>query len=121
MPSSVPKILIHGDQIKQYYAILPIGQLSEDAQEARNKDYKRYRLHHVRKCSRSAKNEDVFYILLYTSDPYISSFSTPSINISKVTFDEAKELLQVIEYFFVYVIIIIYINFVLHMIHNFFV
>ncbi|XP_045450210.1 cytochrome P450 6k1-like [Melitaea cinxia] len=37
MPSSVHKILIHGEKIIEYYAILTIGQLSEAAQESRNK------------------------------------------------------------------------------------
>lgn len=95
MPSSVHKVLIHGAKIIEHYAVLPIGQLSEDAQEARNKDYKKYRLHHARKCSRSATNEDVLHILLYTSDPYISSLNKPSFVISKELFDEAKELLEI--------------------------
>ena len=42
MPSSVHKILIHGEVIIQHFGILPIGQISEDAQEGRNKDYKKY-------------------------------------------------------------------------------
>ena len=73
MPSSVHKILIHGKDIIEHFAVLPIGQLSEEAQESRNKDYKRFRLHHSRKCSRYATNEDVFKRLMCTSDPYISS------------------------------------------------
>ena len=43
------------------------------AQESRNKEYQKFRLHHARKCSQSVTNEDVFHTLLYTSDPYISS------------------------------------------------
>ena len=48
------------------------------AQESRkNKEYQKFRLHHARKCSQSATNEDVFISCieksLYTSDPYISS------------------------------------------------
>lgn len=38
------KVLIHGAKIIQCYAILPIRQLCEDAQEARDNDYKKYRL-----------------------------------------------------------------------------
>lgn len=94
MPSSVHKILIHGGIIIEHYAILPIGQLSEDAQEARNKDYKKFRLHHARKCSRSATNEDVFHTLLYTSDPYISSLGKTRTGEMKELFDEAKALLE---------------------------
>jgi hypothetical protein len=33
------KILIHGAEII-FYAILPIGQLGEEAQEVKNKDFK---------------------------------------------------------------------------------
>ena len=51
MPASVHKVLIHGENIVSYNAILSLGQLSEDAQEARNKDYKKFSLHHSRKCS----------------------------------------------------------------------
>lgn len=71
MPSTVHKILIHGAEIIEA-AVLPIGLLSEEAQESRNKDYKYYRLHFTRKCSRTATNEDVFHKLLESSDPYIT-------------------------------------------------
>ena len=77
MPSSVHKILLHGENIIKHFAVLPIGQLSEDAQESRNKDYKKFRLYHTRKCSRLDTNEDVFHTLLYTSDPYITSIRKP--------------------------------------------
>ena len=50
MPTSVHKVLIHGAEIVKY-ALLPIGQLSEDAYESRNKDIKNFQLHHSRKCS----------------------------------------------------------------------
>lgn len=72
MPTSVHKLLIHGALIITD-ALLPIGQLSEDAQEARNKDIKRFRQDFSRKCSRVKTMEDVFNRLLVTSDPYISS------------------------------------------------
>lgn len=78
MPSSVHKVLIHGESVIRHYSVLPLGQLSEDAQESRNKDYKRFRLHHARKCSRIATNEDVLHTLLFTSDPYITSLRKPS-------------------------------------------
>lgn len=72
MPTSIHKLLIHGPEIIAY-ALLPIGQLSEEAQEARNKDIKRFREGFSRKCSREATMQDVFNRLLITSDPYISS------------------------------------------------
>lgn len=72
MPSSVHKILIHGaDVIKS--SILPIGQLSEEASEARNKHFRSFRQHHTRKISRIKTNEDLLHSLLVTSDPVISS------------------------------------------------
>ncbi|XP_076248005.1 uncharacterized protein LOC143187644 [Calliopsis andreniformis] len=71
MPSTVHKLLIHGAEVIQT-AALPIGQLSEEAQENRNKDYKTFRLHHARKISRLTTNEDVFHRILESSDPYIS-------------------------------------------------
>ncbi|KAL4126307.1 hypothetical protein QTP88_010529 [Uroleucon formosanum] len=72
MPPSVHKILIHGADVIRY-AILPIGQLSEEAQESRNKDYKTFRKHNTRKMSRINTNTDLLHILLVSSDPLISS------------------------------------------------
>lgn len=95
MPSSVHKILIHGQNVIKHFAVLPIGQLSEDAQESRNKDYRNIRLHHARKCSRSATNEDVFKTLLYTSDPYITSLRKPYVRNVKELEEEALSLLNV--------------------------
>lgn len=94
MPSSVHKILIHGENIIRYNAVLPLGQLSEDAQESRNKDYKLFRLHHSRKCSRLATNEDVFHTLLYTSDPYITSLKKSS---KRILVELDEEALQLVE------------------------
>lgn len=73
MPSSVHKILLHWESMIRHFAVLPSGNLSEDAQESRNIDYKKFRMYHATKCSRFATNQDVFHGLLFTSDPYISS------------------------------------------------
>lgn len=75
MPSSVHKILIHGADIIQN-AALPIGMMSEEALESRNKDFRFIREHHTRKMSREKTIEDLFNYLLLSSDPLISSFST---------------------------------------------
>lgn len=72
MPSSVHKVLLHGSDIIKS-ACLPIGQLSEEASESRNKDFKRFRQLYSRKCSRSATNEDILHSLLISSDPYLTS------------------------------------------------
>lgn len=71
MPTSVHKILIHGKEIVAS-SLLPMGQMSEDAQESCNKLIKRYREDFSRKCNRTKTMEDVFLRLLITSDPYIS-------------------------------------------------
>lgn len=70
---TVHKVLIHGGKIIAA-AILPIGMLSEEAQEARNRDYREYRRYHARKCSRISTNEDVMHLLLASSDPFINKF-----------------------------------------------
>lgn len=72
MPITVHKILIHGASTISENP-LSIGILAEDAQEARNKDYRYYRQHHTRKCSRIVTNEDLLRILLISSDPVISA------------------------------------------------
>ena len=59
MPASVHKLLIHGAEIIKH-ALLPIGQLSEEAQETKHKDFKKCRNNNTRKCSRQASNEDTF-------------------------------------------------------------
>lgn len=75
MPVSVHKVLWHGNIIIQN-CILPIGQLSEEAQESRNKDTRRYRLQFTRKLSRNDTNSDLINrLLIISSDPYISNLS----------------------------------------------
>ncbi|KAG5886039.1 hypothetical protein JTB14_000018 [Gonioctena quinquepunctata] len=54
-------------------AIAPIGLLSEDAQESKNKAIKSYRHGYTRKCYREQTMEDLFHQLLVSSDPYITS------------------------------------------------
>lgn len=76
MPPSVHQVLIHGSIVIKY-ALLPIGQLSEEAQESRNKDYLRYKEHYSRKSSRINTNSDLIHFLLISSDPRISSLSPP--------------------------------------------
>ena len=72
MPSTVHKILIHGADILRT-SILPVGMFGEEASEARNKDYKNFRLFHSRKTSRKDTLRDLFYRVMDTSDPIISS------------------------------------------------
>lgn len=91
MPTTIHKILMHGHQIIQW-APLPIGQLSEDAQEARNKDIKQYREHFARKSERNKTMQDVFQRMMITSDPYISSIGKQLKRQSKNFSSEAMEM-----------------------------
>ena len=71
LPVTVHKILAHGADVIQAIA-LPIGSMSEEAAEARNKDFRNYREHFTRKFSRVQTVEDTLRRLLVTSDPVIS-------------------------------------------------
>lgn len=72
MTPTLHKILRHGATVIKH-AIVPIGQLSEEAAEARNKHFRVYRQNFSRKFSRVHCNRDVLNRLLLTSDPLISS------------------------------------------------
>ncbi|CAH1099302.1 unnamed protein product [Psylliodes chrysocephalus] len=72
MSPTIHKVLMHGAEVISH-AILPIGQLSEEAAEARNKHLRQYRLNFARKFSRVDCNRDVLYRLLLSSDPYLSN------------------------------------------------
>ena len=69
---TVHKVLCHG-QIIIESNILPLGELTEEAQEARNRDFKHVQLFSSRKCSRQSQNEDIFNSLLLSSDPVLST------------------------------------------------
>lgn len=71
MTPTLHKILAHGPTVIRH-AMLPIGQLSEEAAEARNKHYRLYRQDFARKFSRIQCNQDVLKRLLLTSDPFLS-------------------------------------------------
>ena len=70
IPVTVHKILMHSTEVIKS-CILPIGQSSEESQEARNKECRRLREHHTRKKSRT--NIDFLNTLLITSDSVINS------------------------------------------------
>jgi hypothetical protein len=58
MPASVHNVLIHGSAIVSA-ALLPISQLSEEAQEAGNKDIKKFRERYTRNLSQESTNLDL--------------------------------------------------------------
>ncbi|OXA42090.1 V(D)J recombination activating protein 1 [Folsomia candida] len=74
MPVSIHKLLIHGEQIIKE-STLPLGMLSEQAGESRNRLYKFYREYHSRKINRTANLLDVFNRCIDSSDPLISNYS----------------------------------------------
>lgn len=69
---TVHKVLEHSSAVLKHF-LLPMGQLSEEAQEARNKDIRNYREFFSRKSSRRLNINDLFCRLLLSSDPVISS------------------------------------------------
>lgn len=73
MPSSLHRVLIHGADIVAS-STLPLGLLSEEAAEARNKLYKSDRLNHSRKTSRENNMYDMMARSLISSDPILSDF-----------------------------------------------
>lgn len=92
MSPTIHKILIHGAQIIRN-ALLPIGQLSEEAAEARNKNFRQYRLNFSRKFSRVDCNMDILNRLLLSSDPFLSSIR-PKLHSKKQPFSkEALDLM----------------------------
>lgn len=93
MPVTVHKILVHSPDIIRS-CILPIGQLSEEAQEARNKDLRRIRESHTRKISRTATNEDLLTMLLVSSDPVISTLRQLPVKKSGKLSPQVLSLLQ---------------------------
>lgn len=75
MTPTVHKVLAHGKDIIEY-SMLPLGELTEEAQEARNSDVKNFRLFNTRKCSKIAQNSDLMEHLIISSDPVLYSIRT---------------------------------------------
>ena len=92
LPVSVHKVLMHGVQVAAS-AILPIGQLSEEAQESLHKQLKSCRERYSRKCSRISTNIDLIHPLLVSSDPFITNLRPLP---RKRTSELSKDTLQLI-------------------------
>lgn len=67
-------MLVHGSELIRV-SPLPLGVLSEEGAESKNKDYRNDRQHHARKCGRRQNLTDVFLRSMETSDPLISMVS----------------------------------------------
>lgn len=74
MTVTLHRLLLHGAQIIAYH-ILPIGFLSEEGAESKNKVYKRDRQFHARKSSRENNVTDMFNRAMDTSDPVIANIA----------------------------------------------
>lgn len=72
MTVTIHKILIHGADIIKNSSV-PIGMLSEQASESRNKYWRYDREHHTRKSDRKKTMYDLFHRALVSSDPIISA------------------------------------------------
>lgn len=93
MPVAFHVILFHGADIIERF-LLPIGCMSEEAQESRNKDLKRTRTCHSRRGSRTEANQDIFNYLLVSSDPYITYCRKRTFRNKYLMLPEAVELLE---------------------------
>lgn len=93
MSATVHKVLYHGGNVMRHH-IFPLGELSEEAQEAKNKEYKKYRLNNTRKNSRLNQNTDLFTMLLLSSDPLISTYRNIS---NKKHCEDNHDLLEMFE------------------------
>lgn len=82
MSPTLHKILIHGPTVIEK-ALLPIGALSEEAAESRNKHFRQYREKYSRKFCRVQCNLDIMNRLLLTSDAFLSCSRPKSIKKSK--------------------------------------
>ena len=84
---------MHGADIINNFK-LPIASYSEEAQEARNKEFKRIREHNSRKLSRVATNDDIIHgLLVSSSDPFITSFRKQKIRQHSELEPEVRNLL----------------------------
>lgn len=93
MTPTMHKLLLHGATIIDN-ALLPIGQLSEEAAEARNKHFRSYRQNFSRKFSREECNRDIYQRLLLTSDPLVSSERSLKKTSHNIFSSEVIELLE---------------------------
>lgn len=71
LSSAVHKVIYHAADVMRV-APLPLGYLSEEGAEAKNKFYRSDRLHHARKIGRIENLQDIFNRSLEMSDPLIS-------------------------------------------------
>lgn len=93
MPSSVHKVLFHSCEVINFFHLISVGMLSEEALEATHKVIRKNRLNHTRKNSRANSNADLLNHLLISSDPLISSSRKASHSNSKLNLEYIKKYL----------------------------
>lgn len=93
MPSSVHKVLFHSCEVINFFHLIPIGMLSEEALEATHKVFRKSRLNHTRKNSRANSNVDLLNHLLISSDPLISASRKTSHSNSKLKLEDIRKYL----------------------------
>lgn len=99
MTPTVHKVLCHGKIIMEN-SILPLGELTEEPQESRNRDFKHVHQFGSRKCSRQSQNEDIFQTLILSSDPVLSHMRKQWICYRNLSFDcshEFKDLMYLLD------------------------
>lgn len=72
MPCTMHKVLAHGGEIIKS-SPLPVGMMTEEGAEAKNKLFRTFREFLARKMDRRKTNEDVFVRMLFLSDPYLAT------------------------------------------------
>lgn len=70
MSPTIHKYFIHGNY---FFSNAPNRAINRGSPRSPYKDFKRYREHYARKCSREKNNADILYFFLLTSDPVITS------------------------------------------------
>lgn len=93
---TIHKILFHSPAIVSHFNQfnLPVGALSEEALESRNKDVRNFRELYTRKISRVDNLTDLIKHLMVTSDPYLNKFRIrPKVNSSKSYSNEMLDLI----------------------------
>ncbi|GBM89618.1 hypothetical protein AVEN_156870-1 [Araneus ventricosus] len=97
MSPTMHKILIHGPIVIEN-AIRPLGQLSEEAAEARSKHFRSFRQNSARKFSRLSCYEDVLNRLLLSLDPVLMGMRPTMRKKSKSFLKETLEMLLPMEF-----------------------
>lgn len=94
MSPTLHKVLIHSTDIINA-SKLPMAALSEEAQEAMNKSFKRVRENYARRCGRKENIRDVFNFLLINSDPVITRLrKSPKNNINELPQEATQFFVQ---------------------------